>query len=187
MRRKNFLVGIITAAVLLMVFACSMGNIEDSIEGKELYRIQVGGKCGFINEKGKLIIDPQFDNAFCFFWDSVCYAQIGNKKGLINMHGDFVVQLDTVINWVYKFENDIAVFITKSGKYGIINKLGKTILPACFSDVLRDDYGFIVKDTLGRSGYVNKCGEFIVPCKYNEVGPYSEGRIVVKTGGDMAM
>ena len=182
MKNKNILIGIITTAVLLMMFACSMGNIEDTIEDKELYRIQVGGKCGFINEKGKLIIDPQFDNAFWFFGDSVCYAQIGNQNGLINMQGEFVVNLDTAINWVYEFEKGNATFRTKSGKFGIINKWGEIILPACLMDMLRDDYGFIAQDTLGKSGYVNKYGEFIVPCKYDEVGPYSEGRIVVKTG-----
>lgn len=182
MKKKYIYIGIITTVVLLMMFACSMSNIEYPIEGEELYRIQVGGKCGFINKKGKLIIDPQFDNAFWFFGDSVCYAQIGDQKGLINMQGEFVVQLDTAINWVYRFENDMATFITKSGKFGIINKLGEIILPACFLDISQDGYGFIVKDTLGKSGYVNKSGEFIVPCKYNEVGHYSEGRIVVKTG-----
>lgn len=171
-------------AICLTMVACNSTSKQDSVttESQELYRIQVGGKCGFINEYGKLMIEPQFDRAYWFFGDGVCYAEIGERKGLINTDGEFVVELDNSINWVSKSQNDVSVFHTKNGKQGIINILGEVVLPATFKTVIRDESnGFIVEDTLGNQGYVNYQGEFIVPCKYDEIHSVNEGLMVVAT------
>ena len=67
--------------VCVMTISCSSKSevFTDNAESQELYRIQVGGKCGFINKKGKLVIEPQFDMAYWFFGDGVCYARIGGR------------------------------------------------------------------------------------------------------------
>jgi hypothetical protein len=56
----------VLTVIFLAIAACTSSDRETNIESKELYRIQVGGKCGFINENGKLMIEPQYDMAFCF-------------------------------------------------------------------------------------------------------------------------
>ena len=94
----------VLAITYLVIVSCSNEN-EWNIDNKELYRIQVEGKIGFINEKGKLVIDPQFDDAHPFFSDSVCFAKIGERKGLINTRGELVAELDSTIATVNDFMN----------------------------------------------------------------------------------
>ena len=172
----------VLTVIFLAIAACASSDRETNIESKELYRIQVGGKCGFINENGKLMIEPQYDMAFCFFSDSVCFAQVGERKGLINSNGEYIVDLETTIGGILQFKNDVAVFITNNGKQGVISKSGEIILPAIYKDILRDgDNGFIVMDTLENMGYINNQGDFIIPCKYDAVHQFSEGLTMVTT------
>jgi hypothetical protein len=172
----------VLTVIFLAIAACTSSDRETNIESKELYRIQVGGKCGFINENGKLVIEPQFDRAYFFFSDSVCFAQVGERKGLINSNGEYIAELDTTINWIYEFKNNVAEFITNNGKQGVISKSGEIILPAIYKDILRDgDNGFIVMDTLENMGYINNQGDFIIPCKYDAVHQFNEGLTMVAT------
>ena len=182
MTLKNLFHFFSVSVICAIFIGCTSTDKEELIESKELYRIQVGGKCGFINERGKLVIEPQFDEAYWVFGDSVCYAEIGERKGLINTDGEFVTELDKSIFWIYQFNNGVASFITETGKKGIINKSGEIILPAIYKSIIKDDdNGFIIEDTLGNYGYVSVQGDFIVPCKYNAVSRFNEGLMVVVT------
>ena len=182
MTLKNLFHFFSVSVICAIFIGCTSTDKEELIESKELYRIQVGGKCGFINERGKLVIEPQFDKAYWVFGDSICYAEIGERKGLINTDGEFVTELDKSIFWIYQFNNGVATFTIDTGKEGIINKSGEIILPAIYKSIIKDDdNGFIIEDTLGNYGYVSVQGDFIVPCKYNAVSGFNEGLMVVVT------
>ena len=162
--------------------SCTSTKKDNIVDCKELYRIQVGNKYGFINEKGKLVIEPQFDDAYLLFGDGVCYARIGDRQGLIKTNGAFIVELDKTIAWIYQFRNGVADFVNKKGRQGIISKSGEILLPPIYKNIFNDEgKGFIVVDTLGNHGYVNNEGRFILPCKYDYVGGMQDGMMVVAT------
>lgn len=181
MKTRLFTYSLLFMIVCVMTISCSSKSevFTDNAESQELYRIQVGGKCGFINKQGKLVIEPQFDMAYWFFGDGVCYARIGGRKGLINTEGEFVAELDESIEWVEFFYNGVAEFRANK-MYGIVNKSGKILYPAIYKYIQRDGFnGFIVEDTLGNQGYVNNQGEFILPCRYEDIGCFDEGLMAV--------
>lgn len=171
------------AAVLCFVSACTSKENHDSVIENELYRINVGGKYGFINENGDVVIEPQFDGSyFCFKSNDVCFAVMGERKGLINSNGEFVAELDNDISFVWRFIKGKAWCVGNNNRYGIIDENGGIVLPLVYTDVIRDGtIGFIVQDTLGNMGYVNNRGEFIVPCVYDDVKGFNEGLMVVAT------
>lgn len=180
---KTSLKGVMLAIICLTAFSCSPKNNEQDVESQELYRIQVGGKYGFINEKGKLIIDPQFNDVNFYFGDGICYAVLGEKKGLINTAGEFVVELDSTFGGVGYFSKGLALFYTTKGLWGIVNTSGEAFLPAIYKNIYRDrNNGYIIEDTLGRHGYINCHGDIVVPCKYNDALGFTEGLMVVATG-----
>ena len=182
MKARLFFYNLLIISVCVMTNSCSSKSevYTDDTESHELYRIQVGGKYGFINEHGKLVIEPQFDRAYWYFSDSVCFAELGQRKGLINTEGEFVVELDGSINWVRNFRNGVATFRANNGKEGIVNKSGEILLPATFKEVFYDENnGFLVEDTLGNYGYVNYQGDIILPCQNKVVRTFNEGLMVV--------
>ena len=171
-------------ASCIAIVACTSKNDSNTQIWDELYCINVGGKYGFINEKGDIVIEPQYDEAYFFFSDSVCYAENGTQKGLIDATGKFVIEFseDTEIYWVRKFINGTAICDGIDSKCGIIKKDGTMILEMIYKNISRDgEFGYIVEDTNGNMGYVNHRGEFIVPCKYDAVNGFNEGLMVVAT------
>ena len=177
-------IGIILSVVVgsYLTLACTSTDNEEITESAELYQILIGNKFGFIDEKGKLAIEPQFDNVYWFFGDSVCFARLGARKGLINTKGEFIVELNHDIELVYQFINGMAVVHTSDGKYGVISKSGKYIIPAIYNITARDgNMGFIVEDSLGNRGYINTDGECVVPCKYDAVTGFHDGLMMVAT------
>lgn len=179
--KNRYLVYVWIVACVLLT-ACTSQNNNKNTGWHELYRINVGGKYGFINEKGNIIIEPQYDDANFFFADSLCYAVIADRRGLINPDGNFVVDLNNNINWVYRYKNSSAICSSSKGKYGIIGKNGTILLPAIYKKIERDgNFGYIVEDTLKNMGYVDNNGEVIVPCQYDAVNGYHEGLMVVAT------
>lgn len=182
MNTKKFFYAFLIAAIGL-VSSCTSKGMKDTINAKELYRINVGGKYGFINENGDIVIDPQFDLAgFQFKADDLCFARAGERKGLINASGEFVAELNNDIYGVWSFRNGVARCIGENNKYGLVDENGSMVLPLVYSNITSDGaMGFIVQDTLGNMGYVNNRGEFIVPCIYDDVNGFNEGMMVVAT------
>ena len=173
--KTNVLSHLLFLTVIFSMTACMPFEKEDSSGGTELYRIQVGDKFGFINEKGRLVIDPQFDQAYLLFGDSICYAVMDGRKGLINTEGKFVAELDTTITWVFQFWNGFAVCQNNKERQGVISKSGEVILSPIYKNVIYDRNGFIIIDTLGNCGYMNNSGEIVMPCVYDFIGVMEEG------------
>lgn len=178
---KKALTYILFAFFFLLIASCSHDR-KELLDNRDLYRVRIGSKCGFINERGKLVIEPQFDDAHLLFGDGVCFAVSGERKGLINSEGVFVVEIDNSIDWIYRFNNGVATFLTNNGEtQGTISKSGNIILPAIYKQIIQDgEIGFIVQDTLGQYGYLNVDGDFILPCNYTYVRGFSEGLMAVK-------
>ena len=124
----------------------------------------------------------QFDDACLLFGDGVCYARIGDRKGLINTDGAFIAEVDEATTWIGPFRKGVTAFKSKNGKMGLIGKSGEILLPPIYKNIFDDEgKGFIVEDTLGNRGYVNNKGRFILPCKYDDVGGMQDGMMAVAT------
>ena len=182
MKNKIVYCNLLFVAICIFMASCSIKsntNTSDS-ESIELYRIDVGGKYGFINERGNIIIEPQYDIAGFYFSDSLCFAKSGEYIGFINPNGEFVTELSTDISWAFPFVNGLAICMSLDGKMGVIDKNGSYILPNIYEDIEWDNaFGLIVEDTLGKKGYANRNGEIIISCKYDKVYGFSEGLAVI--------
>lgn len=175
MYRINFLV---TCLIVTLVASCS-GNdspkqdSKNELEKETYYKITVNDKVGFIDANGKIKIEPQFDEAYDIFTEDVCYAKIGNRKGLIDVEGNFIVELaDTVTN-VNNFTNGFARYHRGLGNTGIINKNGKVIIPAIYRDVSinvdADSMYFCVN-----SGSVDNSDWFMADKRGNTIGVHCD-------------
>ncbi len=100
-----------------------------------------GRKRGFINKKGKLVINANYDEVTGFIGDlarvsksipsskkSVAYIQ-KSKSGLINKKGKMILPLrydEIMLGYV---NNGEFTMIEKDGKYGFVDDKGKIVIP----------------------------------------------------------
>lgn len=160
--------------------SCSPESSNNSPIGHELYRINVGGKYGFIDEYGNIVIEPQFDVAWFNFIDSLCFVKTGEHVGFINQKGEFLVELNKEIDWAFRFKNGKAICTLTNGKKGVVDINGNMFLPTIYKEVFEaDKYGYNVKDSLGKMGCVDQKGDFIIPCEYDKVYGFAEGLALI--------
>lgn len=124
----------IFALALCALVSCS-SNTKITESSSPLYSIIVGDKCGFINDEGRIIIEPQFDDVYTIFSDEVCYAIVGERKGLIDRTGDFIVDYPDSVLSVSDITKGLAKVECGPKKVGIIDKNGSFIIPADHYDV----------------------------------------------------
>ena len=135
--------------------------------------VQVGGKWGYINQNGKIIIPCQFDDAYSFY-GSVALVKKDNKWGVINSKGKLICPC-------YRSEPNSVPPIHD----GIICRVGEDPKERCYIDI----DGNIVIDTSNYSyigdfcngyasvqrndneyGLINTKGEIVIPFgKYNYI------------------
>lgn len=91
---------------------------------------------------------------------------------MLDLQGNVVFAPDAKYYTIYDFKGDYAKVRTESGKYGLIDRTGREVIP-CEFDAINDgntffegDYQIVIKD--GKVGYVNKNGEITCEPKYSE-------------------
>jgi hypothetical protein len=130
--------------------------------------IVTGGKYGYIDKSGKIIIKPKFYSANPFFCG---WARVDD--GYINKSGSYMKSSKNY-DELFDFSEGFAV-VKKSGKYGIIRDNGQTFLETDYDRISGFKDGlFRVK--LGEEDYfIDKNKERIFDVKERNIGNYSEG------------
>ena len=81
----------ICMALLLSFTSCSKKESRsDKKETVGLFPVVLGGKTGFVNRDGKLVINPQFDDARNFY-DGLALVSSGGKAGYIDEDGKSII------------------------------------------------------------------------------------------------
>ena len=156
----------------LTVFVASCSSFTSKKNnGKELgsqeqsyYQIIVDGKRGFVDARGRIVIEPQYDYTYGKISEGLCYVEIGERRGMIDASGNFVMEFPDTIDYVTDFIHDHAIIGSTHCK-GVIRNDGKYIVPLAQDGVMLnidgDSLYFIVvcdgskeqwcvKDKLGR-------------------------------------
>jgi WG containing repeat len=151
--------------------------------------VSLDKKAGFIGTKGNVAIDFRFDSCRSFS-EGLAAVKIGDKWGYIDKSGKIVV--DPKFAEAEPFSDDVAVvravedsqaskkeerhiegpniISIKAGKFGVVDRNGRMILPTQFVQVgnfsaglawvnLGQDY--IVHGDTHKWGYINKAGKFV--------------------------
>lgn len=148
-------------------------------EGIKYFQVMENGKTGFRDLDGNIVIKPIYDNAEMFS-EGFSTVQIGNKYGLIDETGKYVLPLRDM-EYLGNVHNGLASFRDKD-KYGFIDIKGdvkiKTVYDWAgdFSEglcVVRNDNGKIGS---GKNGYIDTTGKLVVDFKFEYAEPFENGR-----------
>jgi hypothetical protein len=97
----------------------------------KLYPVISGGKYGFMNTQGKLMI-PAMYNEVGPFQEGLAVVSKDDKFGIIDKKNQMLVdfQYDEILEFVQN-----RAIVRKGEKYGVIDRLGKIIFPLVFDDI----------------------------------------------------
>ncbi len=111
-----------------------------------LYPWIEGGKYGYINQDGRLIIQCLYDEASAFY-DGAAIVASNGKMGLINKKNEML----TPFEYDEIFDPQQRTFIAKKSQfYGVLNHLGKLVVPLQYKDIQRLENGaLLLEDSLG--------------------------------------
>ena len=125
-----------------------------------------GGKWGFVDKTGRLIIDLQFEMVGQFN-DGLAVVQHNDKMGYINKNGEIVVPCNYRLCW--DFQNGYAL-VELNDRIGLINRWGMFVIPAEYDSIMPSANPNVYIIHIG-----NKEGAFLVPggvifpCQYDYI------------------
>ena len=112
-----------------------------------LAQVQKDVKWGYIDTKGKVVIDCIYDAAAWSFNNGLVRVKKDGKWGFIDTKGKVVI--DFLYDNAESFNNGFAQ-VKKNGKYGFIDTTGKLVIDCIYDDV--DDLE-ILKDLFLKNGF----------------------------------
>lgn len=138
-------------------------------ENEGLYPIIQDSLYGYINDKGEVVIEPQFDLA-AQFSEGLAYFEQGGKYGFINPKGEVTIPaiyekkkggwLSVAVHLYGEtwFSEGLAA-VRVNGKMGYINQKGEMVIAPTFLDAEAFQHGLAVVKTEAGMYYINKKGE----------------------------
>lgn len=131
---------------------------------------------GYINKKGKFIIDPTYDFANDFV-DNSAINQKDGFWGIINEKEEII--LDFKYSSISPFDGNWKISLPNS-KPIFFNNKGHEIIGLKYSKFggFSDEMCAVQIDSLW--GFINKKGEEVIPCQFTEVKKFSEGWAAVR-------
>ena len=131
-----------------------------------LYPIRKKDKWGYMNRKGEVVLELQWNDASDFYEGLAKVATAdgsGMKYGFIDTKGQWKVQP------VYESAGDFSegmAMVKRDGQCGYVDKEGKEIIPCRYEDAGPFSEGFAAVVQGGWTGFINRKGDIVVEPAY---------------------
>jgi hypothetical protein len=141
-------------------------SVDDFTEG--LATVEIGGKYGFVDETGALVIGTDFDDAR-YFSSGLAPVKRGKRWGFIDHSGRFAIPL--------RLENarpfsEGAASVLEGGRWRVIDPTGRTLFVVPGTGWTSFDDGLGVVTLPGGQGLIDKRGNVVLRTTYDDLFPY---------------
>lgn len=205
--QKVFAVIIAIAVVIMFIFIIKnvLKERKEITKDYEYFALYAQNKWGVINQDGEEVIQPSYQEMIVIPDKTkdvfICTYNVNEETGTyqtkaINSKNEEILtgydQIEALDNMdensnVWYEENVLRV--EKDGKYGLIDLLGKELLPIEYDEitVLEGIENSIIIKKDNKIGLVNDTGSIIIECNYKEIknlgSTYKDGYITVDDNG----
>src|ERR1051325_5406750 len=190
---KTSLTKLMCASLLVFTYFGIQSRAQNTGEG--LLPIQQGGKWGYINRSGEVVIKPQFEAAEPFA-DGLALVRYpprkkplkpGEKKaelvegiGFIDPTGKVVIELESPLHINGdSFSEGLTKYWTwdaaQGNLYGYIDTSGKVQIKARFTYAYSFVDGLAAVCIEQKCGFIDKSGDFVIEPKFRMNNSFSEG------------
>ncbi len=125
-----------------------------------------------MDRNGKIIVQPQFDEAFSFAESGLAKVRQNGKYGFINKQGEIVIQPQFDDAGSFR---ESRLIPAQRGKYGYIGKSGNIKIPFIYDDVWDFSDGLAKVRKNGKYGFIDKSGDTKIKFIYDSAQRFSEG------------
>lgn len=169
----------------LIFFACSgsqytveYSEIKDMYDfSEDLAAVNVGGKFGYINTKGKFVIEPLYSFAG-YFKNSIAPVKIQNKFGFIDDDGKMIIPAEFEEARTFSYE---LAPVRKNGLWGYIDTDGDIQIKYQFLNAKSFSESYAAVQTNDGWGYIKLNGKIEIKPNYLEAGNFVRGKAPVKS------
>jgi hypothetical protein len=154
-----------------------------------LYRFIRGGKAGYIDQTGWIVIPPRFPafgNSGSEFHDGLLEIATSNGR-YVDRAGKVVIDRGVAGGW--DFSEGLAAAMSQSEKlWGYIDTSGKFAITPRFASTAQDYVwpfhdGMAKVEVKGKFGYIDHAGNFVITPRFGAASDFHEGMAWVVTDG----
>lgn len=138
------------------------------------------GKWCYIDNTGKVVIEPRFERAFEFA-EGLALVEQGDTWGYIDVTGKVAFELKKPFDWAGPFSEGLA-WIRADGKHGYIDRTGKLAIEPRFDGARGFSAGLAAVQLGKKRGYIDKTGEFVIQPQFIQACDFFEGLAAVDVG-----
>jgi hypothetical protein len=147
-------------------------------EGIKYFQVMENGKTGFRDLDGNIVIKPIYDNAEMFS-EGLSTVQIGNKYGLIDETGRYVLPLRDM-EYLGTVHSGLASF-RAIDKYGFIDTSGQEKIKPQFEWVDEFSEGLcVVRNDKSKHGYIDTTGKLAIGYQFDYACKFENGKAKVE-------
>lgn len=184
---------ILAGMTAVAAFACTWDYpiwIPRSPSADPLYRFVKGGKAGYIDQRGKVVVPPVLEDLFgnygAEFHDGLVGVSASDGK-YADKTGKVVLNPGLFRGWDFS-EGLAAAMKVDGGLWGYINPRGEWAIPPRFATspngyVYPFAGGAAKIDVKGLFGFIDRTGEFIIPARLLDASDFNEDRARVVMEG----
>ncbi len=142
----------------------------------------IGEHWNYIDKQGDVVLGAGYYRANSFS-EGLASVWPDEKSGAVFIDPKGTVVLDGGFSYGGSFSEGLAV-AAKGGKWGFVDKQGKTLPPQFVYDAARNFSEGLAAVLLGEKwGFIDKQGNKVVEPRYEEVGRFSEGLAKFRLNG----
>jgi len=144
----------------------------------ELFPVKQNGKWGYINKLGQIIIKANYLAAQPFSED-IAFVRTSKHLKAIDSLGNTIFKLPLNSNFPGAYSEGLAPFLV-DGKYGFIDKTGKTVIDFQFDFARSFSDGLALIKLGDYYGFIDKEGKTVINPQFASATSFSDGLAAVR-------
>ena len=144
---------------------------------------EIRGEYGFINQKGEVVIEPQYDYVEDFSENGLALAKKNNKYGYINAKNEVVIPFE--YEYANSMRKNMPTLVCENDLYGYIDEQGKYLIEPAYTDASNFQYGIaVVEFEDGNWGAIDEAGKVLFKKEFSYLEDFTEDYYTGAGDGD---